>query len=45
MDYLDLPSCCYDYRYDKYEDGRRVHDDEWYDEMEDRLYEYNRDKE
>lgn len=39
----DLPNCCYDYRYDKYEDGFSV-DDDYYAEMEDMLYEYNRDE-
>ena len=38
MDYLDLPNCCYDYRYNKYEDGRIV-DDEDELEMEDLRYE------
>ena len=33
MDDYYLPDCCYDYRYDKYEDGFRVDDEEY--EMED----------
>lgn len=36
----NLPECCYDYRYDKYEDGMRDNED-YYAEMEDRLYEDN----
>ena len=44
-DERNLPNCCYDYRFDVYEDGRIIRDDEYEAEMEDRLYEYNRDKE
>lgn len=39
MDDYYLPNCCYDYRYDKYEDGIMQQDD--YAELEDRMYEEN----
>lgn len=40
----DLPSSCYDYRFDIYEDGRIVRDEDYDAEMEDLLYERNRDE-
>lgn len=35
---MELPNCCYDYRYDKYEDGIKI-DEDYYAEMEDMMYE------
>lgn len=42
MDDYYLPDCCYDYRYDKYEDGIRFNDEDYdlsFDEMEELEYE------
>ena len=40
MDDYYLPDCCYDYRYDKYEDGIKYEDyDLSFDEMEELDYE------
>lgn len=47
MDEYILPNSCYDYRFDIYEDGILRNEDEreqWEAEMEDRLYEQNRDE-